>query len=86
MAMNLAHHLLIRSAIDYYAVGRYAVFAGLNPTAGNLLHHAVEMCLKGALAKKGKSTDDLKSYVMVFRESGRSSRRNTPTILALSIQ
>jgi len=47
--MNLAHHLLIRSAIDYYAVGRYAVFAGLNPTAGNLLHHAVEMCLKGAV-------------------------------------
>ena len=60
MTMNLAHHLLIRSAIDYYAVGRYAVFAGLNPTAGNLLHHAVETCLKGALAKKGKSTDDLK--------------------------
>ena len=60
MAMNLAHHLLIRSGIDCYAVGRYAVFAGLNPTAGNLLHHAVEMCLKGALAKKGKSTDDLK--------------------------
>ena len=58
--MNFAHHLLIRSAIDYYAVGRYAVFAGLNPTAGNLLHHAVETCLKGALAKKGNSTDDLK--------------------------
>ena len=60
MAMNLAHHLLISSAIDCYAVGRYAVFAGLNPTAGNLLHHAVELCLKGALAKKGKSTDYLK--------------------------
>ena len=36
------------------------MFAGLNPTAGNLLHHAVEMCLKGALAKKGKSPDELK--------------------------
>ena len=60
MAMDLVHHLLIRSAIDHYATGRYAVFAGLNPTAGNLLHHAVEMCLKGALAKKGKSTADLK--------------------------
>jgi HEPN domain-containing protein len=60
MAMDLTHHLLIRSAIDYYAGGRYAVFAGLNPAAGNLLHHAVEMCLKGALAKKGKSPDDLK--------------------------
>jgi hypothetical protein len=60
MEMNLAHHLLIRSAIDYYAAGRYAVFAVLHPTAGNLLHHAVEMCLKGALAKKGKSPADLK--------------------------
>jgi hypothetical protein len=30
-----------------------AVFAGLNPTAANLLHHAVEMTLKGTLAKKG---------------------------------
>ena len=60
MAMDLVHHLLIRSAIDCYAAGRYAVIAGLNPTAGNLLHHAVEMCLKGALAKKGKSTDDLR--------------------------
>ena len=86
MTINFAHHLLIRSAIDYYAVGRYAVFAGLNPTAGNLLHHAVETCLKGALAKKGNSTDDLKKLRHGLPRSGRSSRRNTPQILALSIQ
>jgi hypothetical protein len=40
--------------------GRYAVFAGLNPTAANLLHHAIEMALKGALAKKGMDLKALK--------------------------
>jgi hypothetical protein len=52
--------IFISTAVHYYIAGRYAVFAGLNPTAGNLLHHAIEMCLKGALAKKGWSLDDLK--------------------------
>jgi hypothetical protein len=39
------------SACDYYIAGRFAAFAGLNPVVGNLLHHAIEMYLKGALAK-----------------------------------
>ena len=52
--------LFISSAIDYYVAGRFAVFAGLNPTAGNLLHHAVEMSLKAALSKRGWSLGDLK--------------------------
>lgn len=46
-----ALELLFSSATQYYVSGRYAVFAGLNPVAGNLLHHAVEMYLKGALSK-----------------------------------
>jgi hypothetical protein len=45
--------LFISAGMHYYVAGRYAVFAGLNPIAANLLHHAVEMMLKGALAKKG---------------------------------
>ena len=36
--------------MQYYVSGRYAVIAGLIPVAGNLLHHAVEMFLKGGLA------------------------------------
>jgi len=36
--------------MQYYVSGRYAIFAGLVPVAGNLLHHAVEMFLKGGLA------------------------------------
>lgn len=34
---------------QYYVSGRYAVLARLIPVAGNLLHHAVEMFLKGGL-------------------------------------
>ncbi len=46
-----ALELFFSSATQYYVSGRYAVFAGLNPVVGNLLHHAVEMYLKGALSK-----------------------------------
>ena len=35
---------------QYYVAGRYAVIVGLIPVGGNLLHHAVEMFLKGGLA------------------------------------
>lgn len=46
-----ALELFFSTATQYYVSGRYAVFAGLSPVAGNLLHHAVEMYLKGALSK-----------------------------------
>lgn len=36
---------------QYYIAGRFAVTGALNPIAGNLLHHAIEFLLKGALAK-----------------------------------
>jgi hypothetical protein len=40
-----------RYGSQYYVAARYAVYAGLMPVAGNLLHHAIEMLLKGALAE-----------------------------------
>lgn len=40
-----------RLGVHYHIVGRFAAFAGLFPMAGNLLHHAVEMFLKGALVR-----------------------------------
>ena len=40
--------------------GCYSAFAGFAPTTGNQFHHAVELFLKGALAKNGSSLDDLK--------------------------
>jgi len=43
--------LFFSVATQYYVTGRYAVLAGQIPVAGNLLHHAIEMYLKGGLAK-----------------------------------
>lgn len=45
---------------QYYVAGRYAVVAALMPIAGNLLHHAIEMYLKGALSKE-MSPDQLRN-------------------------
>jgi len=50
-------------AVQYYIAGRYAIHAGLNPVAGNLLHHAIELALKGGLART-TSSEDLKSKYM----------------------
>jgi hypothetical protein len=36
--------------LEYYIAGRYAVFSGLVSIAGNLLHHATELFLKGCLS------------------------------------
>jgi hypothetical protein len=38
-------------ATQYYVAGRFAALAHLNPVIGNLLHHAIEMYLKGCLSK-----------------------------------
>ncbi len=36
--------------LQYYLVGRFGAVHGVSPVAANLLHHAVEMILKGRLA------------------------------------
>ena len=43
---------MIRQATQYYASGRFATINAMVPVCGNLLHHAVEMFLKGALARR----------------------------------
>jgi hypothetical protein len=59
---EVAEHILFSSAAQYYVAGRFAVHAALNPVAANLMHHAIEMYLKGALLKsKTKSLKELKS-------------------------
>jgi HEPN domain-containing protein len=40
-----------RLGVNYYVAGRFAALTGLFPIAGNLLHHAAEMLLKGALVR-----------------------------------
>lgn len=39
-----------RLAVQYYVTGRWAAINGMIPVLGTLLHHAVEMSLKAALA------------------------------------
>jgi hypothetical protein len=36
-------------ALQYYAVGRFAALTRMMPVCGNIIHHAVEMMLKGRL-------------------------------------
>lgn len=51
---------LFERGLEYYISGRYAVFSGLTCVAGNLLHHAIEMLLKGNLLSYF-SLDELRS-------------------------
>jgi len=43
--------LLVDYGCQYYLAGRYGAFAGLTPVVGNIMHHAIEMLLKGALTR-----------------------------------
>jgi hypothetical protein len=49
MNHSRGQQLLFEQGLEYYISGRHAVFSGLNHIAGNLLHHAIEMLLKGNL-------------------------------------
>jgi hypothetical protein len=51
----MSWEIFFGNGLQYYAAGRYSFFAGGNYVAGNVLHHAVEMCLKGGLTKTGWS-------------------------------
>jgi hypothetical protein len=48
-----------KTGCQYYVAGRFAAFASFHPVVGNLIHHAIEMYLKGALSKT-KSLSDLR--------------------------
>jgi hypothetical protein len=56
-------HRFFSSAIQYYVVGRFAVFAGFDPVAGNVLHTAIEMAIKGHLSRN-LSAAELKTKYM----------------------
>jgi hypothetical protein len=46
-----AQAIFLETATQYYVAGRFSAIHHLFPVSGNLLHHAVEMYLKGSLAK-----------------------------------
>jgi hypothetical protein len=64
-------------AFHYYVAGRYAVFAKLHRVAGNLLHHAVEMALKGALSKGGKSLCELEKLRHDLKKLWKAFKKQT---------
>jgi len=51
MSSDRVSEAFFSRATQYYVTGRFGVLAGQIPVAGNLLHHAIEMYLKGGLAK-----------------------------------
>lgn len=63
----------VRVACQYYVTARFAMQAQCFPVCGNLFHHAVEMLLKGGLARKRKVSDlkdmghDLKKLWKAFK-------------------
>ena len=52
--------LFVEYGCQYYLAGRFGAFAGLTPIVGNIMHHAVEMLLKGALTRS-MTTDRIKA-------------------------
>jgi hypothetical protein len=50
-----------RMGLEYYVLGRFGFFGSLYAVAGNTLHHAVEMLLKGSLASR-LSLEDLTAF------------------------
>jgi hypothetical protein len=49
----------MQTGSQYYTMARFAMHAQSMPVCGNLFHHAVEMLLKGGLARK-RSLSDLR--------------------------
>ena len=76
-----AIHLFFSNGRDYYIAGRYAAHAGLNPVVGNILHHAIEHFLKGALSKT-KALSELKSlgHNLVKIWNAFKAQANDPTL------
>lgn len=62
--------------LQYLASGRFAAAAHLSPVSANLLHHAVEMFLKGCLAQyigfdklpKGRDGHNLEKLWLMYRQ------------------
>ena len=63
-------------AVQYYVAGRFSVHAGLNPVAGNLLHNAIELALKGGLARSTTSEDLKKKYMHSLNPLWRDFKSN----------
>jgi hypothetical protein len=83
---------LMRRGCQYYAAARFAMHAQCMPVLGNLFHHAVEMILKGGLARKRKLSGlkdmghDLKKLWRAYKADfpGPTPKRHDKTISDLN--
>ena len=73
-----------RLGAHYYIAGRFAFFSAFIPVAGNLLHHAVEMFLKGALIRT-LALEKLQSIGHDLPSSGRSSTSLSQKVIFLNL-
>lgn len=55
-------------ALQYWIAGRYGVAAGFSPVSGNLMHHAIELLMKAAIAAKGHEVPIGHKLLPVFKE------------------
>ena len=58
MDPDLVRFEYFRLGTSYYVSGRFAHYADAVPVAGNLLHHAIEMFLKGCLVRAGVTEEE----------------------------
>ena len=69
--------LFVQNACQYYATARFAMHAQCMPVCGNLFHHAVEMLLKGGLARKRKLSE-LRDMKHKLKELWRAFKADFP--------
>ena len=68
----------VSSGCEYYATARFAMHAQRPLTCGNLFHHAVEMFLKGGLAKRGKTLPELEGMRHNLKKLWRAYKSDHP--------
>jgi hypothetical protein len=89
---NTQAQMFVGNACQYYTTARFAMQAQCLPVCGNLFHHAVEMLLKGGLARKREIAEleymghNLKALWRAFKRDfpNPSLERHDKTILSLN--
>ena len=75
---NMQAVMFAENACQYYATARFAMYAQRLPVCGTLFHYAVELALKGGLARK-RELAELKDMGHSLQVLWRASKMITPT-------
>jgi len=77
---DLNADLFVKSGCEYYTTARFAMHAQRSLICGNLFHHAVEMLLKGGLAKNGKGLPELARMGHSLKKLWRTYKADHPDV------